>query len=92
MKFVFPQNYKYSNKLFGMIDYSTAIANIVWYIIVFLIINILFKSISIKIFLFVLLCFPVFLMSIVGFNHENVIFVILYIVKFVKNRKIYLYM
>lgn len=92
MKFVFPQNYKYSNKILGIIDYSTAIANVVWYIIVLFIINILFKSISIKIFIFVLLCFPVFLMSIVGFNHENIIFVILYVIKFFKNRKIYLYL
>lgn len=92
MKFVFPQNYKYSNKILGIIDYNTAIINVIWYIIVFLIINILFKNISIKIFLFVLFCFPFFLMSIVGFNHENVISVILYVVRFIKNRKIYLYM
>lgn len=92
MKFIFPQNYKYNNKILGILDYSTAIANIIWYIIVFLLINIIFKSISIKIFVFVLLCFPFFLISIVGFNHENVISVILYIIKFIKNRRVYLYM
>ena len=34
MKFIFPQNYKFNNKLFGIIDYSTAIVNIVWYIFI----------------------------------------------------------
>ena len=35
MKFIFPQNYKFNNKLFGIIDYSTAIVNIVWYVFIF---------------------------------------------------------
>lgn len=91
MKFIFPQNYKYNNKILGMIDYSTAIVNVLWYIVVFFIINAIFKSVSIKIFLFVLLCFPFFLISIIGLNHENIIFVILYVIKFIRNRQVYLY-
>lgn len=91
MKFIFPQNYKYNNKIFGMIDYSTAITNVLWYVVVFFMINAIFNSISIKIFLFVLLCFPFFLISIIGFNHENMILVILYVIKFIKNRQVYLY-
>lgn len=92
MKFIFPQNYKFNNKILGIIDYSTAIVNIVWYIIVFLIVNIIFKALKIKIFVFILLCFPFFLISVIGFNHENIISVIMYTIKFFKNRKIYLYM
>lgn len=91
MRFIFPQNYKFNNKIFGIVDYSTAIVNVVWYAFVFLLINIIFHSIKIKIFLFVLLCFPFFLISVIGFNHENIIFVIFYIIKFFKNRKVYLY-
>ena len=30
MKFIFPQNYCFKNKLFGIIDYSTLILNIIW--------------------------------------------------------------
>ena len=28
LKFIFPQNYNFNNKLFGTIDYTTAIFNI----------------------------------------------------------------
>lgn len=92
MKFIFPQNYKFNNKILGIIDYSTAIVNVVWYIFVFFIVNLIFNMIKIKIFVFILLCFPFFLISVIGFNHENIISVIGYTVKFFKNRKIYLYM
>lgn len=92
MKFIFPQNYKFNNKILGIIDYSTAIVNVVWYIFVFFIVNLIFNMIKIKIFVFILLCFPFFLISVIGFNHENIISVIGYTVKFLKNRKIYLYM
>lgn len=92
MKFIFPQNYKFNNKILGIIDYSTAIVNVVWYIFVFFIVNLIFNVIKIKIFVFILLCFPFFLISVIGFNHENIISVIGYTVKFLKNRKIYLYM
>ena len=91
MKFIFPQNYKFNNKLLGIIDYTTAITNIIWYILVYFIINLIFNSIKIKIFVFILLCFPFFLISIIGFNRENIISVITYVFKFFKNRKIYLY-
>ena len=30
MKFIFPQNYDFKNKLFGFIDYSTVIFNLIW--------------------------------------------------------------
>ena len=60
MKFVFPQNYKFNNKILGIIDYSTAIINIIWYAFVFLFINFIFRNIKIKIFIFTLLCFPFF--------------------------------
>lgn len=91
MKFIFPQNYKFKNRIFGIIDYSTAIINIIWYLLIYFLVNLIFTEIKIKIFIFILLCFPFFLISIIGFNHENIISVIIYITKFFKNRKIYLY-
>ena len=42
MKFIFPQNYNFKNKLFGIIDYSSLIFNIIWDLIIFLLINLLF--------------------------------------------------
>ena len=61
MKFIIPQNYDFSTKLFGIIDYSTAILNVVWCTFVFCIINFFISSLFIKIFIFIILCFPVLL-------------------------------
>ena len=91
MKFIFPQNYNFKTKILGMIDYSTAILIVVWSVIIFLIINILFKSLNIKIFLCVSLIFPVIIISIVGINGENIIYVSTYIIKYILKQKIYLY-
>ena len=44
MKFIFPQNYKFNNKILGVFDYSTAIINIVWYVFVYIIINFIFNN------------------------------------------------
>ena len=91
MKFIFPQNYKYKNKIFGLIDYSTAIINLIFYIIIYFFINLFFKQIKIKIFIFVLICFPCFLLSIIGSENENIFSIIKYVFKYIKSKKIYLY-
>ena len=49
MKFIIPQNYIFKNKLFGFMDYSTAIFNIIWALLVFVIIRFLPISLNIKI-------------------------------------------
>jgi hypothetical protein len=64
MNFIFPQNYKFKNKLLGFIDYSTAILNIVWDIFVFCLVDLIVQDINIKIFLIIIFCFPLLLFSI----------------------------
>lgn len=91
MKFIFPQNYNFSSKFLGIIDYSTAIINVIWFVFIFCILNILLSSLKIKIFLFIILCMPVLIFSVVGFNHENILYVIFYIFKFLNSPKLYLY-
>ncbi len=91
MKFIFPQNYKFNTKILGLIDYQTAILNLVWGGLIFLIINFIFNSINIKIFLFIVLVFPMLIFSIVGINGENVISVIIYMLKFIIKPKLLLY-
>ena len=44
MKFIFPQNYNFKNKLFGILDYNTAIINIAWCLIVLISINLFFDK------------------------------------------------
>ena len=89
MKFIFPQNYDFKNKILGIIDYSTALANVIWYVFVFLIANFFCSSLELKIFLFIFLCFPFFLISVTGFNGENVIYVLKYFLSFIIKPKIY---
>ena len=91
MKFIFPQNYRFKNKLLGIIDYSSLIFNIVWDIFVYIVINLFFTSINVKIFIFILLCLPIFLFSIFGFNHENILYIFIYIVKYIRSQKLYFY-
>lgn len=91
MKFIFPQNYNFKNKLFGVMDYSTLILNIIWFSFIFCLVNLISNNINFKIFFIIISCFPLLLFSIIGFNHENVIYVFMYILKFIKSNKIYLY-
>lgn len=91
MKFIFPQNYKFNKKILGLIDYQTAILNTIWGGIVFLIINSIFNSLNLKIFLFIILVFPVLVFSIVGINGENIINVVNYILKFMTKQKLIFY-
>lgn len=92
MRFIFPQNYNFRNKFLGIIDYSTLIINIIFYLFIFSVCNLIFKNNNIKIFIFISTCFPLFILSITGLNNENIFLVFLYILKFFKNKRTYLYM
>ncbi len=91
MKFIFPKNYKFRFKLLGFIDYKTAIFDSVYGLLLFFFTNLIFNSISMKIYCFVSLFFPIILFSIFGVNEENIIDIIIYLFKFSKSQKIILY-
>ena len=91
MKFIFPQNYNFENKILGVIDYTTALFNVIWYLIFFLILFFLPISFQVKLFIFILFCFPLFLISFTGFNGENVIYVLKYLLLFSMKQKIFFY-
>lgn len=91
MKFIFPQNYSFKNKLLGFIDYSTAIFNLLWDTFIFCILDMLPLSLTLKISCFIILCFPLFLFSVFGLNHENLLYVCMYMTKFIRNKKVYFY-
>ena len=91
MKFIFPQNYNFKPKLFGIFDYSIIIFNLIIELITYFFINLFIKKIYIKIIIFISINFPILLLSLIGFNHENFFYVFLYIYKFIKNRRVYLY-
>lgn len=91
MKFIFPKNYTFKNKLLGFIDYTTAIFNLVFSTITFSILHLLITSLILKISLFIIICFPIALFSILGFNGENFLYVFSYILKYYINQKLFFY-
>lgn len=91
MHFIIPKNYKFKPKLFGLIDYQTAILDTIWAVILYVIVNIIFSTISLKLYFFIGFFLPVLLFSIIGINHESILSVLIYLFKFYKNQKIYLY-
>ena len=91
MKYIFPQNYNFKNKLLGIIDYSTLFLNIVWDAFIFCVLDLIIKNWSVKISCLIVFCFPLFLFSIIGFNHENFISVLIYLFKYIKRPKIYFF-
>lgn len=91
MRFIFPKNYNFKNKILGIIDYPTALVNLLWYIFIFALVNIFFESVDIKIFVFICFCFPLLLLTFSGFHGENIIVVIFYMFKFFFRPKLFLY-
>lgn len=91
MKFIFPQNYNFTNKLFGFIDYTTVIINIILAILIYGILHLLIKKIILRISIFIVLFLPFFLISIIGFNHEKMLYILQYFYHYLKNPKIYVY-
>lgn len=91
MKFIFPQNYNFKSKILGVIDYSSAILNVIWYALAWLLLNIFSIKLKIKIFVFILLCFPLLLFSIIGFNGENIVYVLKYMTKYFIRPKTYVF-
>ena len=87
MKFIFPQNYNFKSKLFGIIDYNIIILNLFWDLLIFIFVN-FFNNLNIKIFLFFVFCFPLLLFSFSGFNGENIIYVMKYVFKFLFKQKL----
>lgn len=91
MKFIFPQNYNFKTKLFGLLDYPTVIFNFIFFIIIFIFTKLFIHDLFTKIIIFIVTCFPIFLISCVAFHQENIVYVLIYLFKFYKNDKIYIY-
>ena len=91
MKFIFPQNYNFNSKLFGVLDYQTAILNFICWLIIIFITKLFNFRFFIKIIVFIIICFPILLISLFGFHQENIIYVLKYLFLYFKNPKIYLY-
>lgn len=91
MHFVFPKNYNFKPKLLGIIEYTTAIIDSIIALFLYIFVNFIFTSINLKIYFFITLFFPIFLISILGINKESIVSVFIYMFKFIKNRNVYLF-
>ena len=91
MKFVFPQNYKFQTRLLGFFDYPTLIFNILFFLFLFVISNLIFNNLEFKIIFCTCLFLPIFLLSFIGLKQENIFFLLISFLFFIKNRKIYFY-
>ena len=88
MKFIFPQNYNFKNKILGIIDYTTLIFNIIWIALIVFLLNIIFNNLNIKIFFTIIFCFPIIILSLIGFNGENILYVFSYMFKYIFKQKL----
>ena len=91
MNFIYPKNYNFKPKLLGIIEYSTAIFDIILALVLYFFLNLFIKDISVKISIFIVIFFPILLVSILGINRESFLSILKYLYKFFKKRNIYLY-
>lgn len=92
MNFIFPENYNFKAKLFGIFDYPTLILNAILLIILYGLFSIIFpNSLIWRIFMLIIFYLPIFLLSIIGFSNENFIYIAYYIIKFLIKPKVYIY-
>ena len=91
MKFIFPQNYNFQTKLFGFIEYSTAIFNVIYWAILYFILNIFINDFTLKLSLFIIFALPIFILSITGIYKENFLNIVYYIIKYFFNCNIYVF-
>lgn len=91
MNFIFPSNYAFKNKLFGIVDYISIFVNLIWCFFIFALVNLLFSNINIKIIIFTAFSLPLLIFTIINNRNENILFVLLYIFKFMFSKKLYFY-
>lgn len=91
MHFIIPKNYKFKPKILGLIDYQSAVLLSLWGGFLYILVNFLFSSISIKLYFSISLFIPALLFCIIGINNESIIYILKYMLKYYLNQKIYLY-
>lgn len=69
-KYIFPLNYNYSNKLFGIVEYKLLIPLCIWGIVLIFILSLFEISFFVKFGIFITLFLPIVLLLNASFNHE----------------------
>jgi len=91
MKYIFPKNYNFKNKIGGVIDYPTAIFNLLFIFLLYKFISIFKLTLTSKLIFISIFYTPIFLVSIFNHNDDNIICIAYYVIKFLVRPKLYLY-
>ena len=91
MTYIIPQNYNFKPKLFGILDYPTAILNVSIIVILILFLRLVPFALVVKCIIFIVCYLPLFLVSIFGFYNENFILIFLYVFKYLISPKVFIY-
>lgn len=89
-KYIFPRNFDYLTKLFGLIEYKLLIPLAIFAVILILILSLVNISIITKIGIFVSIFLPVFLLFNTNVNHEPFYIFIFCLIKHYQNASKYL--
>ena len=91
MTYIILQNYNFKPKLFGILDYPTAILNVSIIVILILFLRLIPFALVVKCIIFIVCYLPLFLVSIFGFYNENFILIFLYVFKYLISPKVFIY-
>ena len=93
INYIIPKNYNFKNKILGIVDYPTAILNIILFFLTYKLSFAFNFSITLKIFFFIIFYFPIFLISIffISSSNDSFLYTLYYIFKFILKPKLYLY-
>lgn len=89
--YIFPKNYNFKNKIGGVIDYPTAIFNLLFLFLLYKFISIFKLTLTSKLIFISIFYTPIFLVSIFNHNDDNIICIAYYVIKFLVRPKLYLY-
>lgn len=90
-KFIFPLNYKYSEKLLGIVEYKILLPLCCYAGLLFLVLHNLDFEFFFSASIFIVLFFPLFLLSINTINGEPIYSFIFAFTRFHLNSKVYLF-
>lgn len=89
--YIFPKNYNFKNKIGGVIDYPTAIFNLLFIFLLYKFISLFKLTLTSKLIFISIFYTPIFLVSILNHNDDNIICIAYYVIKFLVRPKLYLY-
>lgn len=82
-------NYKRNLKFLGIIDYQSLVVIVIYIIAIISILKILPLSIELTIYIFMFMVIPVIAIFCININNESTIEVLIIIIKFILNKKIF---